>query len=579
MQKTKKIIAFLLMIILITSTIITVNTFSYAANTTIDALRQKYPQDSTWNGSFEFATECAGFARLMFYEYYGFSPNKLEKSYDLNSLKPGDILRYDGNGTGSVGHEVWVLGVNGDNITVVECNWGGPNRVNWDRVMKKSDIYNIQFIKSAPYAIGEATSPINAPNNIRATYGENGGIIISWDAVYSANAYQVVIYNAQDVENGDFSNRVKTYKVELDTSLEIKNLAKGEYYAYVHSIRGNEYSSTGGNGVKFNHIPLEGMYFEEEHIDLMIGDTYKLKLHFNPANTTDKKDLIWQAYSSLDEDVVTVDNEGNVVAKRKGTATILVRIKNSTTLYAQCSIRVKDTPIPITNLNLDKSYAELEVGDKLKLNATLLPENTTADKTLTWQSYNEDVAVVDQEGNVTAVGVGSTYIAVRSVASGYLTSCRLVVTEKIPKPLTSIAINIYHKTLEKGETYDLKVTYYPYNTTDNKDVTWTSSNPNVATIDSSGKVTAISDGETIITATCSGKTDTCKITVETEDLLKGDVNRDGKVALYDAFRILRQAIIGGDLLDDELYIMDYNDDGKVALYDAFRFLRQAILED
>ena len=130
MQKTKKIIAFLLMIILITSTIITVNTFSYAANTTIDALRQKYPQDSTWNGSFEFATECAGFARLMFYEYYGFSPNKLEKSYDLNSLKPGDILRYDGNGTGSVGHEVWVLGVNGDNITVVECNWGGTNRVN-----------------------------------------------------------------------------------------------------------------------------------------------------------------------------------------------------------------------------------------------------------------------------------------------------------------------------------------------------------------------------------------------------------------------------------------------------------------
>ena len=120
MQKTKKIIAFLLMIILITSTIITVNTFSYAANTTIDALRQKYPQDSTWNGSFEFATECAGFARLMFYEYYGFSPNKLEKSYDLNSLKPGDILRYDGNGTGS--STASVINVTGHKDEIL-CRW------------------------------------------------------------------------------------------------------------------------------------------------------------------------------------------------------------------------------------------------------------------------------------------------------------------------------------------------------------------------------------------------------------------------------------------------------------------------
>ena len=57
----------------------------------------------------------------------------------------------------------------------------------------------------------------------------------------------------------------------------------------------------------------------------------------------------------------------------------------------------------------------------------------------------------------------------------------------------------------------------------------------------------------------------------------GDVNKDGKVRLYDALQILKQSILGGDLTDEMLYIMDYNDDGKVRLYDALKFLQQAIL--
>lgn len=61
-------------------------------------------------------------------------------------------------------------------------------------------------------------------------------------------------------------------------------------------------------------------------------------------------------------------------------------------------------------------------------------------------------------------------------------------------------------------------------------------------------------------------------------LLKGDVNRDGVVGLYDAFQILRTVILGdGDLSEGEQYIMDFNDDGEVGLYDAFQFLRQVIL--
>ena len=73
---------------------------------------------------------------------------------------------------------------------------------------------------------------------------------------------------------------------------------------------------------------------------------------------------------------------------------------------------------------------------------------------------------------------------------------------------------------------------------------------------------------------------TYKYTVDfcsTVEAMKGDVNYDGRVTLYDALQILKQAILKGNLSEEQLYIMDYNDDEKVTLYDALKFLQKAIL--
>ena len=111
---------------------------------------------------------------------------------------------------------------------------------------------------------------------------------------------------------------------------------------------------------------------------------------------------------------------------------------------------------------------------------------------------------------------------------------------------------------------------------DNENFVWDSEDESIVTVDN-GKVIAKEKGNTTINVT-TPEGNVISIPVTVNSLLKGDVNYDGVVGLYDAFQILRTVILGdGDLSEDEQYIMDYNDDGEVGLYDAFQFLRQVIL--
>ncbi len=105
---------------------------------------------------------------------------------------------------------------------------------------------------------------------------------------------------------------------------------------------------------------------------------------------------------------------------------------------------------------------------------------------------------------------------------------------------------------------------------------WSTSNGNVVTINQTGEITPVNAGTANIYLTLNNSQAVCNVTVE-EQYLKGDVNKDGKITIYDVIQILNQSILGGDLTDDMLYIMDYNEDGKVTIYDAIQFLNEVIL--
>lgn len=166
----------------------------------------------------------------------------------------------------------------------------------------------------------------------------------------------------------------------------------------------------------------------------------------------------------------------------------------------------------VTKITLDKSEASLAIGETLQLTATLLPEEAT-DKSVTWSSSDEKVATVTAEGLVTATGKGEAVITARTADGSELTAtCKVTTYSTLAE---SISLDTESTELTIGESVKLIATVLP-ETTLNKSVTWSSSDPHVASVSEDGTVTAIGVGTAIITATTADGTSlsaTCEITV------------------------------------------------------------------
>ena len=206
---------------------------------------------------------------------------------------------------------------------------------------------------------------------------------------------------------------------------------------------------------------------------------------------------------------------GTVSALKEGTATITATVGSCT---AQCVVTVEKEntePVkkPLTAISLDKATMNLKQGSTDTLTVTYTPGDTTDDKTVTWTSDNEEVATVSG-GTVSALKEGTATITatVGSCTAQCVVTVEKENTEPVKKPLTAISLDKATMNLKQGSTDTLTVTYTPGDTTDDKTVTWTSDNEEVATV-SGGTVSALKEGTTTITATVGSCTAQCVVTV------------------------------------------------------------------
>lgn len=233
-----------------------------------------------------------------------------------------------------------------------------------------------------------------------------------------------------------------------------------------------------------------------------VGDTYHLSAIYEPVDATDKL-IVW---SSDNNDVVTISEDGNLVCKKYGTATI-----KASTSYDRISknenILVYDHT---TGVELNKKNIEMKVGDATEIIASTLPLNSSDGK-VSWYSSNEKVATIDNNGNIIAHQAGNCTITCITTDRNYKEACNVKVTQ----PATGIELNPKTYTFKGiGKTLQLVANVLPEDAS-NKDVTWTSSDNSVCVV-SNGFVVSIGYGKSTITATSidGGYKATCDINVE-----------------------------------------------------------------
>ena len=203
-------------------------------------------------------------------------------------------------------------------------------------------------------------------------------------------------------------------------------------------------------------------------------------------------------------------------------------------------------------------------GNSETLTVTYAPEDAD-DRSVTWTSSDTKIATVDANGKVTAVAEGAAIITATSV-NGKTAQCIVVVAKK-PNPVTSITLNKTTLNITEGNSETLTVTYAPEDA-DDRTVTWTSSNEDIACVDDEGNVTGIKTGSAVITATTSnGVSVKCTVTVE-KDVLLGDVNNDGSVTMADANAVVNYFLATDKPQDFNLKAADVNGDGSITMADA-----------
>ena len=226
---------------------------------------------------------------------------------------------------------------------------------------------------------------------------------------------------------------------------------------------------------------------------VLINDTEQLTAIVLPENASNKK-VRW---TSSDAAVATVDSLGVVTAKGEGQCEVTVTTDDFG-YTATCQITVPQQPpvvINVTGVTLDESEAMLNIGDTKQLNATVEPENAT-NKNVTWSTLDYKIATVDKNGVVTAKAQGETLVLVTTVNLAKSDTCKIIVSA----PVTGVSFRMGKMVVILGETQKLMATVFPLEAR-NRDVTWISSNPDIAEIDDKGIVTAKAIGISKITVT------------------------------------------------------------------------------
>ena len=251
-------------------------------------------------------------------------------------------------------------------------------------------------------------------------------------------------------------------------------------------------------------VLVESIAVTPDNVVMTVGDKDTLSVGYVPENA-ENKSVVW---SSSDEAIVTVE-EGVLTAVAAGDAVITADCDGVTD---ECTVTVNEKDIEVESVELNKTEAELVVGETFRLEATVLPEEASG-LTVTWSSSASEIVSVDDEGNVSALSEGKATITAE--AGGVKATCDVTVSSA-SIPVESVTVSEESIEIKIGETFTLTATVLPENAED-KTVTWSSSDNAIATVSDDGVVTGVAVGNATIVAAAGQRTAVCSVKVSGAD--------------------------------------------------------------
>ena len=259
--------------------------------------------------------------------------------------------------------------------------------------------------------------------------------------------------------------------------------------------------------VQVKKTTVHTIAFEQNDVDMTVkGGAKKLHLVFDPADAETTEGITW---SSDHTDIATVQ-DGVVTPHKAGDAVITAKIQGKT---ASCTIHVTN---PLEGISLEATKLEMEKGETKTLKLLTDPADPTDRIDASWKSSNWRVVDVFN-GKLRAKKSGTATITV--TVGNFTATCEVTVIVPVESITLPEAVD-----LERGEKEQLSVKLLPEDTTITADqLTWTSADPKIVSVDPNGELTGVGYGTTTVTVSYGDITAETTVTVSHAGLDKAEV--------------------------------------------------------
>ena len=381
-------------------------------------------------------------------------------------------------------------------------------------LMRKYEIVLVPFDENAEPLPAAVTGVSVEPSEVAATPGET----VQLNAV-------VTPANAADKSVTWTSS--KTTVATVDENGLVTAKIPGEAVITATTTDG---SFTATCTVTVNPIPVTGVVLDQTSAALKVGEKLYLRADVKPEDASNKN-VTFEVITG--RDVIEMEETVSMYAQFKAVKAGQAYIQATTAdgnFTDMCHVTVTED-VKVEEIRLEPASLTLDPGKAADyyngFEATTRPYTykvfpaNAANQNMTVSSSDENIVTVSNQYSflqgkyytITAVAPGSASITF-AAEDGSGISAVLPVTVNAPTAVESIALSITENTVYEGEEFSLYPVFTPANAT-NQQVSWSSSNPNVATVDEYGKVTGVSAGTAVITVTSAdgGFTATCTVTV------------------------------------------------------------------